>query len=141
MEELHLTTETPDPAQMSGAALAYFGDAVLEMYVRRMLLATGITNAGRLSAMALTYVRATAQSAGMEALLPCLTEEEEAVYRRGRNGAGAHPKSATVNEYRRATGMEALFGYLYLKGDHARLDALAALYFADRGNTDDKKET
>ena len=57
-----------------------------------------------------------------------LTEEENAVYHRGRNAAGAHPKSASVNDYRRATGLEALFGYLHLKGDTARLDELFALF-------------
>ncbi len=126
------TTNGGDVSQLSGGALAYLGDAVLEVFVRRMLIARGISHPGRLSQMALTYVRATAQSAGMEALLPLLTEEEEAVYRRGRNAAGAHPKSASVAEYRRATGMEALLGYLFAKGDTARLHALTDAYFADR---------
>ncbi len=143
MEEFENQAAAPSvgedaPAGMSGAALAYLGDAVLEVLVRRMLIETGISNAGRLSQMSLDYVRATAQSAGLEALLPHLTEEEEAVYRRGRNAAGAHPKSASVGEYRRATGLEALLGYLYLKGDTVRLHTLAALYFEDRKNA---KET
>lgn len=133
------TTQMSDPALMSGAALAYLGDAVMEVAIRRRLLDTGISNAGRLSAMSLDYVRATAQSAGLEVLLPHLTEEEEAVYRRGRNAAGPHPKSATVNEYRRATGLEALFGYLYLSGDTARLEELADIYFLDRKKETDKE--
>ena len=57
-----------------------------------------------------------------------LTEEENAVYHRGRNAAGAYPKSASVNDYRRATGLEALFGYLHLKGDTERLDTLFGIY-------------
>lgn len=125
-----MTTPPNPPAlvEYSGAALAYLGDAVMEVLVRRMLVGRGIGNAGKLSAKSLDYVRATNQSRGLEGLLPHLTEEETAVYHRGRNAAGAHPKSASVNDYRRATGLEALFGYLHLKGDTARLDALFALY-------------
>ena len=118
----------PTLVEYSGASLAYLGDAVMEVLVRQMLVKRGIGNAGKLSAMSLDYVRATNQSRGLEGLLPHLTEEENAVYHRGRNAAGAHPKSASVNDYRRATGLEALFGYLHLKGDTARLDELFALY-------------
>ncbi|MGM9626336.1 MAG: Mini-ribonuclease 3 [Eubacteriales bacterium] len=131
-ETINHAAESVLPAEMSGGALAYLGDAVLEVLVRRMLVSTGIANAGRLSRMSLDYVRATAQSAGLEALLPLLTEEESAVYRRGRNAAGAHPKSAGVGEYRRATGLEALFGYLYVQGNTARLEELFAVYCRDR---------
>ena len=125
-----MTTSQNPPAlvEYSGASLAYLGDAVMEVLVRQMLVKRGIGNAGKLSAMSLDYVRATNQSRGLEGLLPHLTEEEHAVYHRGRNAAGAHPKSASVNDYRRATGLEALFGYLHLKGDTARLDELFALF-------------
>ena len=125
-----MTTSQNPPAlvEYSGASLAYLGDAVMEVLVRQMLVKRGIGNAGKLSAMSLDYVRATNQSRGLEGLLPHLTEEENAVYHRGRNAAGAHPKSASVNDYRRATGLESLFGYLHLKGDTARLDELFALF-------------
>ena len=125
-----MTTSQNPPAlvEYSGASLAYLGDAVMEVLVRQMLVKRGIGNAGKLSAMSLDYVRATNQSRGLEGLLPHLTDEENAVYHRGRNAAGAHPKSASVNDYRRATGLEALFGYLHLKGDTARLDELFAVY-------------
>ena len=125
-----MTTSQNPPAlvEYSGASLAYLGDAVMEVLVRQMLVKRGIGNAGKLSAMSLDYVRATNQSRGLEGLLPHLTEEENAVYHRVRNAAGAHPKSASVNDYRRATGLEALFGYLHLKGDTARLDELFALF-------------
>lgn len=123
------TSSTPSAlSEYSGAALAYLGDAVMEVLVRQMLVGRGIGNAGKLSAQSLDYVRATNQSRGLEGLLPHLTDEETAVYHRGRNAAGAHPKSASVNEYRRATGLEALFGYLHIKGDTERLTALFALY-------------
>ena len=120
---------TPTEAgQYSAAALAYLGDAVMEVLVRTMLVRRGVGNAGKLSALSLEYVRATAQSRGLEGVLPYLTEEELAVYHRGRNAAGAHPKSASVTEYRRATGLEALIGYLYLCGAQDRLDTLFLLY-------------
>lgn len=120
---MHLTL-----SEYSGAALAYLGDSVMEVLVRRMLVCRGIGNAGKLSTLSLDYVRATNQSRGLEGLLPHLTEEETAVYHRGRNAAGAHPKSASVNDYRRATGVEALFGYLHLRGDTARLEELFDIY-------------
>ncbi len=128
-----------DPAQAGGAALAFLGDAVLEVQVRRYLVTSGITHAGRLSALTREYIRATAQSARLENLLPHLTGEEEAVYRRGRNAAGPHPKSATVAQYRRATGLEALFGYLHLTGRTERLEVLFALYMQDVWETGEEQ--
>ena len=129
-----------EAGQYSAAALAYLGDAVMEVLVRTMLVRRGVGNAGQLSALSLEYVRATAQSRGLEGILPHLTEEELAVYHRGRNAAGAHPKSASVTEYRRATGLEALVGYLYLCGAHDRLDTLFSLYteylLAQKGGAD-----
>ena len=122
------TQQTLSLSEYSGAALAYLGDAVMEVLVRQMLVQRGIGNAGKLSAMSLDYVRATNQSRGLDGLLPHLTEEENAVYHRGRNAAGAHPKSASVNDYRRATGLEALFGYLHLRGDTERLNTLFGIY-------------
>jgi ribonuclease-3 family protein len=122
------TVTTPALSEYSGAALAYLGDAVMEVLVRKMLVCRGIGNAGKLSALSLDYVRATNQSRGVQGLLPHLTEEETAVYHRGRNAAGAHPKSASVAEYRRATGLEALFGYLHLRGDTARIEELFDIY-------------
>jgi ribonuclease-3 family protein len=73
----------------------------------------------------------------MARLLPHLSEQEDAVFHRGRNqGHGAHPKGATVGEYRNATGMEALFGYLYMMGESARIDELFAIAYKE----DDKCE-
>ena len=129
-EQISKNSQQQHPEQLSAAALAYLGDAVMELLVRKHLVSAGISHAGELNAKALSYVRATAQSGSIETLLPLLTEEEQAVYRRGRNGAGAHPKSATVAEYRRATGLEALFGYLYLCGREERLNTLFSQYAA-----------
>ena len=117
---------------LSGATLAYLGDAVFEVIVRRYLVSLGIADGGVLSHMALDFVRATAQSEGMEKLMPHLTEEEEYIYKRGRNANGISiPKSACARDYRRATGMEALFAYLDLTGQSARAEELFGIAFAD----------
>jgi ribonuclease-3 family protein len=115
----------PEFHLLSGAPLAYLGDAVLELITRRYLLSTGVTDVGKLNKTALTYVRATAQSEAVERMLPHLTEEEIAVFKRGRNAHGiAIPKSASASQYRRATGMEALFAFLYLNGREERMEEL-----------------
>ena len=101
----------------STAALAYLGDSVIEICVRERLVKAGCSSSAVLNKTALEYVRATAQAEAMKRILPMLDEEENAVFHRGRNiGHTNTPKSATVAEYRAATGMEALFGYLHLAG-------------------------
>ena len=107
-------------------ALAYLGDSVLEVCVRTYLVAErGLSTSAHLNRASLEFVRATAQSEAMGRIEPYLTETEAAVYRRGRNmGHGNVPKSASVAEYRRATGMEVLFGYLSLTGQRERMDQL-----------------
>lgn len=111
----------------SAASLAYLGDAVWEVQVRLRLVRSGST---RPSEDSLAYVTAEAQSDAAERLMPHLTEEEEAAYRRGRNCVhGNVPRHATVAQYRRATGLEALFGYLALCGRQDRIEELMALAF------------
>ena len=118
------------PNECSAAALAYLGDAVLEVCVREHLVNSGLSSSARLNSMALEYVKASRQAEAMKKILPVLTEEEEAVFRRGRNmGHTNTPKSATVSEYRSATGMEALFGYLHLEGRKERIAELFALAY------------
>ena len=115
---------------LNGLTLAYLGDAVLEVQTRKRLLSLGITDLKTLNKAALSYVRAVDQSAAMDRLLPHLSEDEEAIFKRGRNSHGVSaPKSATVVQYRRATGMEALFGWLYLRGENERIEALFELAF------------
>ena len=117
---------------MNGAALAYVGDAALEVLVRRYLVGLGLNGSGRLNHLALNFVKATAQSAAVDRLLPALTDEEEYIYKRGRNANGVSiPKSASAREYRRATGMEALFGWLDLTGRPERAEELFRLAYAD----------
>ena len=110
-------------------ALAYLGDSVLEVCVRTYLtVERGLSTSAHLNRASLDFVRASAQSEAMGRLEPYLTENEAAVYRRGRNmGHGNVPKSASVAEYRRATGMEVLFGYLSLTGQNDRLNQLFRL--------------
>ena len=112
---------------ISAAGLAHVGDAVLELMVRTWLCQHGkATNSG-LHRATVQYVNAAAQAAAMERLLPCLTEEEQALYHRGRNAhTHAAPKGATPGQYARATGMETLFGGLYLAGRRDRINELFA---------------
>ena len=107
-------------------ALAYLGDSVLEVCVRTYLVAErGLSTSAHLNRASLDFVSAVAQSDAMGRIEPVLTEAEAAVYRCGRNmGHGSVPKSATVAQYRRATGMEVLFGYLSLTGQRERMDSL-----------------
>ena len=115
---------------ISTAALAYLGDSVVEVCVREHLVKSGISNAGRLNERALEFVRATAQSLALKRILPHLTEEESAVYRRGRNiDHHSMPKSASPQEYREATGFEAVFGYLHLAGRTERIAELILLAY------------
>ena len=122
--------ELNDPAQLNGTSLAYLGDSVLEVIVRQYLLSTGVTDVGKLNSMALSYVRATVQSEAVERILPHLSEEETHMFKRGRNAHGiAIPKSASASQYRRATGLEALFGYLYINGKTERMKELFVIGF------------
>ena len=117
-------------AELSSAALAYLGDSVLELCVREHLLRQGLSTAAHLNAASRDYVTAPAQAKAMERILPFLTEQEAAVYRRGRNNVHANiPKKATMAEYRAATGMECLLAYLYLSNNQARIDELFALAY------------
>lgn len=116
---------------LSGQELAYFGDAVVELLAREKMLKDGIVGVGKLNREALNYVKATAQSRALDNILPLLTEEESAAFKRGRNNhVGAIPKSASAVEYRRATGFEALFAYLWLSGNEERARELFEIAYA-----------
>lgn len=118
----------PPVAELSAAALAYLGDSVLELLTREHLVASGLSTAAHLNRAAADFVTAPAQAGAMKNILPVLTEEENAVFRRGRNNVHSNtPKRASVSEYRAATGMEALFAYLYLQGNMARARELFAI--------------
>lgn len=111
--------------ELSGATLAYLGDAVIELMVRKLLIQRGEGDVGAMNKIADSYVRASAQSLAIDKILPLLTEDELAVFKRGRN-THSHtvPKNAKVSDYRKATGMEALFAALYLEGRQERMEML-----------------
>ncbi len=115
---------------MSTASLAYLGDCVIELLVRERLTMSGISSSKSLNKEALKFVSATAQAAAMKNIMELLTEEESGFYRRGKNLAHMNgPKSATPAEYRVATGMETLFGFLHLSGNDDRARELFALAY------------
>lgn len=108
--------------------LAFVGDGVYDLMVRERLVCQANRQAGKLHKLAVEQVKCQAQARRMEKILPLLTEEEQSVYKRGRNAHTTHtPKNATSADYHSATGMEALFGYLYLKGRLKRLRELFVL--------------
>ena len=116
----------------NGVTLAYIGDAVIELAIREALILSGITDTGRLSAAAQKFVCAPTQSNVVEKLLPILTPEEEAAYKLGRNHrVSGKPKHASVAEYSRATGLEAIFGYLHLTNDSERIRHMIEMAYGD----------
>ena len=122
---LSLTLTSEQLATVSELALAHVGDAVFELLVRTELCCAGSARVRDLHARTVAQVSAPAQAAFVEAVLPALTDEELTVYKRGRNAhSHAAPKSATPGQYARATGLEALFGWLWLTGRHGRVNEL-----------------
>ena len=112
----------------SSAALAYLGDAVHSVYVRRMVLDFGHTKSADLHEAGQKYVTAAAQSAAFDRIYDHLTEEERDVARRAHNSRHLQrPKHMTVADYRKATGFEAVLGMLYYRGNFERIDELMAL--------------
>ena len=128
MDYFHITEDRQDLLKVSSLGLAYLGDAVYEVMVRSCLVLEGKLTPGRLHKAAMDYVTAPRQAALAQRILSRLTEEEARVFRRGRNAnPHSHPKGATRLEYQIATGLEALFGWLYLKGATERLNTLFEL--------------
>lgn len=114
-----------EAAAFSPNILAFYGDSVYEVMVRRFVIMRHQTNAGRLHELAVERVRASFQSDAVGVIEPMLDEREADILRRGRNAGGVSvPKSAKPSEYRRATALEALFGYLSLMGREDRLEEL-----------------
>lgn len=115
-----------NPKMLNPITLAYIGDVVYELLVRtKTVKDNGSSSAKNLHKTSVKYVQAAAQSKGIDAILEILTEEEKSVYKRGRNSSSSQiPKHQTACDYRKATGLEALFGYLYLTEQKARIDEL-----------------
>ena len=125
MDYFHLNQSADQIGAVSNLGLAHVGDGVFELMVRSWLCLRGkATNRG-LHKATVQYVAAPAQARAAEKILPLLTQEESDVFRRGRN-TSPHtvPKAASREEYQTATAVEALFGYLWLKGETERLNEL-----------------
>lgn len=125
MDYFHIQAEPGLLAGLSSLALAHMGDGVYELMVRSYLCLHGKSTNKGLHKAAVGYVSAPAQSAAVEVILPLLNREEEEVFRRGRN-ASPHtiPAHAKREDYARATALEALFGWLWLRGETGRLNEL-----------------
>ena len=125
MDYFHLSAPKQDLLNMSSLGFAYLGDAVYEVMVRAWLCLHGTLTPGRQHKAALAYEAAPRQAALLERILPLLTQEEAQVLKRGRNASPhSYPKGATRQEYLAATGLETLFGWLYLRGETDRLNTL-----------------
>lgn len=111
-----------DIKSYSPLVLAYIGDCVYDLIIKSMVISNGNKSVQKLHQETSSYVQASTQSKMMRAMQPCLTEEEHAVYKRGRNAKSVSPaKNQSITDYRRATGFEALIGYLYLNKEYVRL--------------------
>lgn len=117
---------SPKQAQnVNGLVLAYVGDAVQSLWVRQQLATRHDFTAGTLHSMASAQVNAHSQSQMAQILADVFTDEERAIYLRGRNGKSHHKaKNASGADYRKATGLEAVIGYLYLIGNYDRIAEL-----------------
>lgn len=114
-----------NPRQLSPLNLAFVGDCVFELLVRETLVCDANRPVNDLHRESVKYVSAAAQTEAVEKIKDALTEEETAQFKRGRNAKTGHsPKSATDAQYHTATGVEALFGYLYLSGKIDRIREL-----------------
>lgn len=121
--------------QLSPLTLAFYGDCVYEVLVRRMIVTEGSRPSQELHRLAVKKVRASYQAKAYDLLLPILSEEETDILKRGRNATGLNPpKSSNAAEYHKATAVEVLFGYLDLIGEAERIEEL----FGVIGNADEE---
>ena len=124
-----------DPKSYSPLVLAYIGDCVYELIVRTVLVSKRNCQVQKLHREATWFVKAATQAALIDTLMPMLTEDEQDIYRRGKN-AKSHtaPKNADIGEYHRATGFEALIGYLFLSDNMDRIVELVKTGMLDEFN-------
>lgn len=134
--ELDESLETRRAAKLqSPSSLAFLGDAVYELYVRRLLISGGARHIDELNRQKVALVNAAAQSGAFAKIEPLLSQQELEIFKRGRNLHTNHvAKNASVADYRRATGVEALFGYLYLCGSFERIEELFSHMAGERNN-------
>ena len=115
------------PEMLNGADLAFVGDAYYELRIRMYLIEKGITNPNKLHKLTVNYVSASAHSKIVKSLRECFSEEEETIFKRGRNFNYKHSrKNLKMDEYLASSGFEAVIGFLYLKDRKERLDEIIA---------------
>jgi ribonuclease-3 family protein len=120
--------ENLNPKSLSPLTLAFVGDGVYDLMVRSFLVSKGQRPVGELNKIKVNLVNCHSQAEYMKEIVPVLTDEELSIYKRGRNASPkCTPKHGTVGDYHSATGCEALFGYLYLKGEKERLKELFSI--------------
>ena len=120
-----LSLQEVDADSYSPLVVAFIGDCVYDLVIKSMIISRGNKQVHKLHEETSRFVQASTQSLMMRTMQQHLTEEEHAIYRRGRNAKSVSPaKNQSITDYRRATGFEALLGYLYLKKDYERLMAL-----------------
>ena len=130
-----------DAKECSPLDLAYIGDCVFDLIIKTMVAGRGNRPVHKLHEETSRYVQASAQSFMMRSMQEHLTEEEHAIYRRGRNSRTVSPaKNQSITDYRRATGFEALIGYLYLRREYERLTELVALGLESMENNEGSKD-
>lgn len=130
------TFQMPDinADQYSPLTLAYMGDCAYEIVIRTLLVHKGNTHVDRLNKRASNLAKAATQSQMIGSIMERLTEEEVTIYKRGRNAKSyTSAKNASINDYRRATGFEALIGWLYLKGEYDRMAEIIRMGFEGIG--------
>lgn len=111
-----------DPSQLSPLVLAYIGDSIYDLVIKTWVIEQGNMQVNKLNKKTSSIVKAESQSAMIGVIEPMLSEHEEVVYKRGRNAKSyTSAKNASIGDYRRATGFEALMGYLYLSGQYERM--------------------
>ena len=126
--------------QPNSLSLAFLGDAVYSLMVRDYLIGTVHPHASKLHPLSIRLVNAASQAKAAKKILPLLNEEEADIFRRGRNAHTSHtPKNQTEEDYHYATGLEALFGYLYLNKQENRMADLFKLITEDFEISDEDK--
>lgn len=128
--------ELRDINNISMLGLAHIGDGVYELLTRTMLCSDGNKKVTELHKKSVAIVNAPAQAAAMERLMPHLTADELAIYKRGRNAkVNSVPQKADIGQYHAATGLEALFGWLYLQGKTERINDLYSVCVEESDGT------
>lgn len=133
-----LNLKKPDPAMYSGLSLAYIGDGVFDLIIRSRVMSRGNMQVQKMHRQTSFIVKAVSQAKMADAIMERLTEEETSIYKRGRN-SNPHTtaKNASVPEYKKATGFEALIGFLYLSGRYERMLELVKLGLSSIGENID----